>query len=102
MRPSLSEMCVFALLLFAVMIPARAQDNYEIQEYSYDTVAPGDTIDPACSQQCFPGTHLDSRDTKSQHLQNRAKAARLGKPIVLKRIAQNDRGGSGVARHSRN
>jgi hypothetical protein len=44
MRPSLSEMCVFALLLFAVMIPARAQDNYEIQEYSYDTVAPGDTM----------------------------------------------------------
>src|ERR1700693_2704598 len=34
---------VFLILVFAVS-PARAQDNYEIQVYGYDTVDPGHTM----------------------------------------------------------
>ena len=54
-RCFLNALCVLGVLC-AIPSPARAQDNYEIQVYAYDTVEPGHTMVELHSNFTFEGS----------------------------------------------
>ena len=55
MTPTIVKCLQCAALTFLACLPLLAQDNYEIQVYGYDTVAPGHTMVEAHSNFIFEG-----------------------------------------------
>ena len=55
MKPAIAQAIPFAALVILSCLPLRAQDNYEIQVYAYDTVAPRSTMVELHSNFTFEG-----------------------------------------------
>lgn len=55
MKPTIAQAIQFAVLVIVSGLPLRAQGNYEIQVYAYDTVAPGTTMVELHSNFTFEG-----------------------------------------------